>query len=633
MESVGYYATYPLRLAGRALIDGGLEALDEVLSAPPTNDSGKVMNAHVVHWVNNLDVNQVGKILIEKLDALRPYLEEHAMGWIESGGKLFAQSLLTFLPQALLAYGAWKGVEYSYKMAEHRMTRPKLATEIKQVGWKAQVYENATSAAVTLFNIAAPGMLLATGIKAAATALPPIFKASVFLSPMIRYLTPEIIQKMGSHVSEFGSQWIPSGLDQASNGFQGFSDEVMCKLKSGSVSEVLFPNLKSLVDQGPEVYSNSNGVCPNSSYLQKMDRFAIGIGLMLSCYIAGSFIYHAYHQVKEAPAAKAVFNRELTGKIKTITHATYNLRKNNGYFQNLLLYGPGGTGKTMVAKLIAKNAGLNYIVMSGGDLAQYIKRGEHVTELNKLILQAKSNPVPTILFIDEAESLAMDRELMTSPEKIELLNAFLNHTGEHSKKLMIILATNRLEDLDEAVLTRMDHKLYVGPPAVEERKRILEQYVPTFFSPEERKEFFTRETIALIAKKTEGFTGRILFKMLNAIAGYKNASSDNKLTHAMIDLVVDNFINQEQMAKELRAKKKGFPATGEGPARVAETVKPSFFKKLYGTQRGDEKGFKAEVGPVRKAQVTESVPSSGSRKAGISKSYFSRLLKPSGLLV
>lgn len=246
------------------------------------------------------------------------------------------------------------------------------------------------------------------------------------------------------------------------------------------------------------------------------------------------------------PAPKPIFSPEVEKEIAAITHSTYNLQKNGGFFQNLLLYGPGGTGKTMVAEKIARDSNLNYIKMSGGDLAQYIKRGEHVTELNKLFQSINNASTPTILFIDEIESLARDRAKIDKAELFELLNALLSQTGGSSKKFMIIGATNRPEDLDEAFLSRMDHKLEILPPQIEERKKILEQYVPHFFTQQEQTQFFSQSSIEKIAEATEGLTGRTLFKMLNALSCKKMASTDNTLTQEMINETVAHFVSQEK---------------------------------------------------------------------------------------
>lgn len=276
----------------------------------------------------------------------------------------------------------------------------------------------------------------------------------------------------------------------------------------------------------------------------------IGVTMGAGLLMGGSkFARKAYayvqKEIKAARDPKPIFSTKLQERIDTLATATKNISRNGGYLQNLLLYGPGGTGKTMISKYIAKNSGLNYVMMSGGDLAQYIKRGEHVTELNKLFADAKSSSTPTILFIDECESLCGDRGKMDRSELIELVNGFLNQTGEPSKEVMVILTTNRKDDLDPAVLSRMDHKLYIGPPQVSERKKIIELFLPTFITKKEREIFFTEERVAEIARQTEGFTGRTLFKMLNTMSSRRAATQNNTLTNKIIMSTVADFVEQE----------------------------------------------------------------------------------------
>jgi MoxR-like ATPase len=295
---------------------------------------------------------------------------------------------------------------------------------------------------------------------------------------------------------------------------------------------------------------------------------------------------------------KPIYNADISRRITDLTSSVKNIRKNNGYFQNVLFYGPGGTGKTMISDYIAKNSGMSYVKMSGGDLAQYIKRGEHVTELNKLFSKMNSSwrpwsTRPWVLFIDEAESLCKDRDKITTAELLELQNALLNLTGTQTKKFMIILATNRMEDLDEAILSRMDHKVFIGPPAEKERGDIIASYLPQFFSKAEISGFFNPSQIAKITKDTDGLTGRALFKLLNAISGKKATSDNGKLTQEMIDISVRDVMAQEREVlkrRELKEKKAGIIQTPPTAPITTNTstspipVKNQLFTKLQRSQ-------------------------------------------------
>lgn len=231
---------------------------------------------------------------------------------------------------------------------------------------------------------------------------------------------------------------------------QNFASDVICGVA---------PHCQSIDTSDPTLASTAFYLC-------------LGAGLLVAGYRAGKGICGSISKwfVK---SDQPIFEPSVKAQIDDITSATLNIRKHGGYFENLLLYGPGGTGKTMISKYIARNSNLNYIIMSGGDLAQHIKRGEHVTELNKLFDDANNSMGSTVLFIDEAEALCKDRGKISDNEHMELISAFLSQTGEQSKKIMVILATNRIEDIDPAVLSRMDHKVSIEPPKKAEREKII----------------------------------------------------------------------------------------------------------------------------------------------------------------
>jgi len=361
----------------------------------------------------------------------------------------------------------------------------------------------------------------------------------------------------------------------------GFGDIIQSGLKNFNFTNVGKTAGEGIWDLGSEITEGLIKISKNFSWksLVHIGPYAIGVPLAtLTARLALTYIYHltkfnlgrpklAIESYKvsiipkflrdsaskitsifKSAQTQALFNNDLTKKFDHIIEGVKNTKKHNGFFQNVLLYGPPGTGKTMISKEIAKNTDMNYLFMSGGDLPQYIKRGEHVTELNNLITAAEKSSNPTVIFIDEAECLCRDRGVL-SQELLELQNALLNRTSTQSKKFMIILATNRKDDLDSAILSRIDHKIHIEPPALKERISILQMYAKEIFKKNETNEFFTLDNCSKIALKTHGLTGRRLFKILSTISTRKFATKDNKLSNKLINEVVSEFINQERQYK------------------------------------------------------------------------------------
>ena len=119
----------------------------------------------------------------------------------------------------------------------------------------------------------------------------------------------------------------------------------------------------------------------------------------------------------------------------------------------VLLHGPPGTGKTLVAKRLAKASRLEYALMSGGDVGPLGSDG--VTALHTLFRWARTSETGVLVFIDEAEAFLASRSRAKLTEHMRnALNAFLYQTGSPTTSFVLVLATNRAEDLDEAVLDR-----------------------------------------------------------------------------------------------------------------------------------------------------------------------------------
>ena len=229
---------------------------------------------------------------------------------------------------------------------------------------------------------------------------------------------------------------------------------------------------------------------------------------------------------------------ELRSRVLQLAIATRNAKTNRAPFRHMLLHGPPGTGKTLVAKRLAKASGLEYALMSGGDVGPLGSDG--VTALHTLFRWARTSETGVLVFIDEAEAFLASRSRAKLTEHMRnALNAFLYQTGSPTTSFVLVLATNRAEDLDEAVLDRVDETLYFGLPAFAARDKLVKLYYDVYCaSLIERKRHFLKQfwdvirrapaslkvtkdvTPALlgeVARDTDDFSGREIEKLFVAV--------------------------------------------------------------------------------------------------------------------
>ena len=143
----------------------------------------------------------------------------------------------------------------------------------------------------------------------------------------------------------------------------------------------------------------------------------------------------------------------------------------------VLLFGPPGTGKTMLGKAIAGALDAPFYYASGADLRSKWY-GESEQRLSQLINAAKAQSV-AVVFLDEIESLLPKRTEGSHAADNRVVTQFLSDLGgfKDSANLLLVLgATNKPWEIDEAVFRtgRFDEKVYIGPPDLAVRRRILE---------------------------------------------------------------------------------------------------------------------------------------------------------------
>ena len=185
----------------------------------------------------------------------------------------------------------------------------------------------------------------------------------------------------------------------------------------------------------------------------------------------------------ESVLSGVILEPQLDLRVRTLVSSIELTTQHGAPLRHILFHGPPGTGKTMVARRVAKHSGLEFAIMSGGDVAPLKARA--VTEIHKLVKWAKRSQRGMLLFIDEAEAFVGSRRSDAAgfgPSR-EALNALLYHTGTASTKFMLVLATNRPEDLDSAIQDRIDDALEFGLPAASERRRLVQVYFQKYVGP------------------------------------------------------------------------------------------------------------------------------------------------------
>lgn len=144
----------------------------------------------------------------------------------------------------------------------------------------------------------------------------------------------------------------------------------------------------------------------------------------------------------------------------------------------ILLYGPPGTGKTMLAKAVAKESGATVLEVSGSEINDmYVGEGEKNV---KALFSLAKKLSPCIIFIDEADAIFAARGGGSSKRSShkELINQFLRELdGMTDFTGLLMVATNRPFDLDEAVLRRLPRRILVDLPLEQDRKEILKLHL------------------------------------------------------------------------------------------------------------------------------------------------------------
>ncbi|MCI4406347.1 MAG: AAA family ATPase [Sulfuricurvum sp.] len=179
--------------------------------------------------------------------------------------------------------------------------------------------------------------------------------------------------------------------------------------------------------------------------------------------------------------------------------------------RGVLLVGPPGVGKTMIAKAVAAEADVPFFYQSGASFVQ-IYVGMGAKRVSELFSAAKKN-APAIIFIDEIDAVGKKREGGRNDEREGTLNQLLTEMDgfEETSGIVVIAATNNIDVMDSALLRagRFDRRIFVELPTASEREAILQKYL---------RQIPHDLSIGEIAKMTVGFNGASLAALVNEAA-------------------------------------------------------------------------------------------------------------------
>lgn len=171
--------------------------------------------------------------------------------------------------------------------------------------------------------------------------------------------------------------------------------------------------------------------------------------------------------------------------------------------RGLLLFGPPGNGKTMLAKAVAAESNATFFNISAASLtSKYVGEGE---KLVRALFSVARELQPSIIFIDEVDSLLCERREgehdASRRLKTEFLIEFDGVQSGGDDRVLVMGATNRPQELDEAVLRRFTKRVYVSLPNDETRFLLLKNLLSKQGNP------LTQKELAQLARQTEGYSG------------------------------------------------------------------------------------------------------------------------------
>ncbi len=241
--------------------------------------------------------------------------------------------------------------------------------------------------------------------------------------------------------------------------------------------------------------------------------------------------------------------------------------------RGILLHGPPGTGKTMLAKAVAHESNATFFAQSASSFVEMFA-GLGAARIRRLFRQARKES-PAIIFIDELDAVGATRGKDISGEKDQTLNQLLVELDGFSARdqIVVIAASNMLDRLDPALLRpgRFDRQIFVSPPDLKGRRAILDVHT-------RNKPLAENVDLDLVARQTSGLTGADLANLCNEAAIFAGRQHRSELFTPDFQSALERVIAGVQSRRVITEHEKRVVAYHEAGHALCSELLPSVEK-------------------------------------------------------